>query len=311
MPTPITDPLFGNLYLPAEFVSAETADAALAALQGGPIELQNVVDALLLTEEDPEVGEVVSALKTRGTADTVVRVLKHGAVQGHWNVVAQRLRTVPEGITVFDSVDAAASKAVRILLTEDEKLRRAARMGEKYFGHIRLALARPETVRRLLQAHPDLFMGAQLNPKLSWMDLSSVNLAGAKLYGADLTGTRLANTNLKEAQLVFAKLEGSYLALADLSEVNANGSDFTRADLSRARLVRANLLLARLIQANLTDAILADANLRNANLEGATVTGAHFERANFEGADLRQTGITRELLDRIGATYSDKTQFDV
>jgi len=183
---------------------------------------------------------------------------------------------------------------------------------------------------------------ADIQPDLSYADLSSANLSEANLSKANLHGAVLYEANLSgayisEADLSYAKfydpvnyerdnfdiageyyvvaLRGADLSKANLSKANLSGvhlekaklssANLSGADLSRADLSSADLSSANLNRATFSSANLFDVTLSSANLNRATLTGAYLGFANFSGADL--SGADLSGADLSGANLNKAT----
>jgi len=175
-----------------------------------------------------------------------------------------------------------------------------------------------------------------VNPDLSWTNLSKADfscanlsktdfcgtdLSGADLRGAIINANDLGWTNLEEdeaSELVYLDgLDQAYIIWEpprrkdlrgkDLRWTNLSGIDLSRADLSEANLSwaflsRTDLREAILREADLSWANLSWANLSKADLRRANLFGTNLSRSNLNGVDLSFRDLSKTIL--IGVDFS-------
>jgi uncharacterized protein YjbI with pentapeptide repeats len=145
--------------------------------------------------------------------------------------------------------------------------------------------------------HPDV------QPDLSWANLSGAKLSGVNLNNARLIGTNFSEADLSEADLSRADLGGANFSRADLSEADLSRARLRQAELGTAYLRDAKLSEADLSEANLSRADLSEADLSGANLSGANLSGANLFKADISGADLSGADFVAANLSR--ANFSE------
>jgi hypothetical protein len=124
-----------------------------------------------------------------------------------------------------------------------------------------------------------------VQPDLSYADLSDLDLNNANfnrtdLSGADLSGSDLCGIDFKFTEFDGADFRGSYLCDAiffgfDLSHIDFEGVDLSGADLKETDLSGTNFTDANLSNADLRGSILERTYFINTNIEGAKISGSY------------------------------------
>jgi len=136
-------------------------------------------------------------------------------------------------------------------------------------------------------------MNPQIEPDLSYANLSEKNLCGANLSDAELSDSNLSGANLSDANLRRACLVAARLSRANLSKADLRNADAGEVDLHSANIETANLGGADLHDANLYGVNLSGANLSDANLDGTRLN-----KANLSGANLSEANLSKAYLAR-------------
>lgn len=163
----------------------------------------------------------------------------------------------------------------------------------------------------------------EVEPDLSWANLTNYDLTRANLTTANLSKSRLWIANLLEADLSSADLSdadlaGALLIGANLSYANLNNTNFQGADLVDANLAYANLRDTSFLMATIGGTLFVSVDLRQADgLETVThirpsnidIDAIYLSKGNVLEEFLLGSGVPSNFLERIASLTSQEMEF--
>lgn len=145
----------------------------------------------------------------------------------------------------------------------------------------------------------------KINQHELWLTTHSRQGKRLKLFRYDLSKRTIKDRNLKEASFELCYFEGSQILNCD-----CQNSTFYRAYLSNGRCEQTNFNSANFISAVTQDAVFTSCSFETSifmygNFDGSQFHQGNFTKADFEHCSLKETRITKSVLDSAFLPISD------